>query len=299
MTRAIWGWLAVAITASSTAFAQPDPQPQPEPAPDPQPQLEGAPAPPPTGPTLDVDPDAWLEAMGLESTDALFAKLEQAAPVMKGVVKGAIRRGRRSISIGPTAGVYGSSIPSPGETDLAVTFGIGAELFKIPVLPTWNNLKELVKERAKAKLKKAVVDALKGRQPDPNEVTRLAQEAWDEAVREVLGMENIRAKRIEKPRLTIGVEGNYLFRSETWMTRLRVGAGLWKVTLAASVTAGFTDPKTSIFVGPEVVLHVLMSKGPRASVVDVFVRGDFEVRNRDLGNTDTFTLGLRYLLDII
>ena len=284
----MWGWLAVVITASATASAQPEPEPQPEPPPEAQP--------PPTGPTLDIDPEWWLRKIEAIDFEAL---LERIAPGLENVARGTVRRGRRAISIGPTAGAYGAGIPSPGETDLGVTFGLGLEMFKIPVLPTMKNLKALVIERAKAKLKKAALDTFRGREPEPIELEQLARQAWDEAVKEILGLENVRARRIEKPRLTLAVEGNYLVRSETWMTRLRAGAGFWKVTLAATVTAGFTDPDTSVFVGPEVVLHILMSKGPRASVVDVFVRGDFEVRNRDVANTDMVTLGVRYLLDVI
>jgi hypothetical protein len=42
----------------------------------------------------------------------------------------------------------------------------------------------------------------------------------------------------------------------------------------------------------------MMSENPRASVFDVFLRADFEMRNRDT-NTDQLVLGLRYLLDLI
>jgi hypothetical protein len=287
----MWGWLAVVITASATAFAQPEPAPEPEAPPESQPA--------PSGPTLDIDPEWWLRKIEAIDFDGLVDRIAAIAPGLESVARGTIRRGRRAISIGPTAGVYGAGIPSPGETDLGVTFGLGLELFKIPVMPTFQNLKALVIERAKANLKKAAIDTFRGREPQPIELEQLARQAWDEAVKEILGLQSVRAKRIEKPRLTLAVEGNYLLRSETWMTRLRAGAGFWKVTLAATVTAGFTDPDTSVFVGPEVVLHVLMSKGPRASVVDVYLRGDFEVRNRDIANTDMVTVGVRYLLDLI
>ena len=61
----------------------------------------------------------------------------------------------------------------------------------------------------------------------------------------------------------------------------------------------FTDPDTSVFVGPELSMHILTSKEPRASVIDVFVRGDFEVLNRDVANTDMVVFGARFLLDVI
>lgn len=242
---------------------------------------------------VDIDVDAWLQ-----SAAPLFERLESASPVLADIAKGTVRRARRKVSIGPTLGAFGSYGDA---ADGALTFGLGLEVFKIPVLPTLDNLKVLVRERAKAKLEEMVLASFKGQPPpDQAQLEQLAAEAWNEALQEILGMENIRAKRLERPQLTLALEANRYFDASTWATRLRVGAGVWKVTLAASAAAGFTDPKTSVWVGPEVVLHVLMSKGPRASVLDVFVRADFEVRSRgEAFSQDLYTLGARYLLDVL
>ena len=57
------------------------------------------------------------------------------------------------------------------------------------------------------------------------------------------------------------------------------------------------DPKTSVFAGLEVVAHFLLSKKPRASVVDVFFRADFELRQEE--DLNFYVVGVRYLLDAL
>lgn len=241
---------------------------------------------------VDIDPNAYVQG-----AEALFSRLEDASPVLADVARGAVRRARRKVSIGPTLGgfsTYGDS------ADGAVTFGVGLEVFKIPVLPTLANLKALVRERAKAKLVQAIEESLQGQPPDQAHIDELAIEAWHEAVEEVLGMNNIRPKRLERPQLTLALEANRYFDAATWATRLRLGVGVWKVTLGASVAAAFADPKTNVYVGPEVVLHVLMSSGGRASVLDLFVRADLEVRSRGEDfSQDLYSFGARYLLDLL
>jgi hypothetical protein len=241
---------------------------------------------------VDIDVEAYMR--GAES---VFDRIEAASPVLSDVARGALRRARRKVSIGPTLGLFGSYGDS---ADAALTFGLGVEVFKIPVLPTVENLQAIVKERAKAKLAQALVDAARGQAPDQAQFEQLAAEAWREAVAEVLGMENIRAKTMERPLLTVALEANRYFDAAAWATRLRLGAGVWKLTVAASVGAAFTDPKASVFVGPELVVHFLTSKGGRASVLDVFARADLEVRNRgEVYAQDMYSLGVRYLLDVL
>jgi hypothetical protein len=244
-------------------------------------------------------PDEWESPPSAFDPDALVAQALAASPTIERIARGAFRRARRAISIGPTLGLYGASIVSPGDTDAALTFGLGVETFKVPVLPSIDNFKELVKERAKAKLIEQVEQTFQGQRPDAAAIDQLARQVIEEAIEEVLGLENVRPRMMERPHLTIAIEGNRYFDSNVWMTRLRAGYGIWKLTLAASVSAAFTDPKTSVFAGPELVAHFLTSRNPRASVLDVFLRADFELRNRGMMNTDTVALGVRYLLDVL
>ena len=241
---------------------------------------------------IDVDPDAYIQG-----ADALFERLESASPVLQDIAKGALRRARRKVSIGPTVGVFGGYADG---LDAAVSFGLGVETFKIPVMPSMENLKAILKERAKAKLKQAVIDSIKGQPLDQTQFEQLAAEAWNEAIKEVLGMENIRAKTMERPSMSVGLEGNYYFDAGVPGVRLRFGVGVWKLTLAGAATWLFTDPAGNAYLAPEIVAHFLTSKGPRASVLDVFVRADFEVRNRgEAHSSDIFVVGARYLLDVL
>jgi hypothetical protein len=293
--------LITVVTATGVAGAQPGATP-PHEAPQGDPPPQDAPPeryPPPEGSPPPEDPRPWILRRLAQSShvDDLFARIEAQSPTIQTVALGALRRARRSVSIGPTIGAWIAAVPSPGEYEHAITFGIGLEMFKIPVMPGPETLKALVVERAKAKLKQQLLARFRGDPADPIALEQLAREIWQEAIDEVLGLENIRPKTMERPKLTLALEVNRLVRAEAWMPRLRVGVGVWKLTVGASFGPAFGD-STGIFVGPEVVAHFLTSKKPRASVVDVFLRADFEVRNRDT-NTDHLVLGARFLLDVI
>jgi hypothetical protein len=86
--------------------------------------------------------------------------------------------------------------------------------------------------------------------------------------------------------------------------RTRVGIGVWKVTLALSAAigrvcrGGTCDDGVKVFIGPEIVLHALPSNQPRASVIDAFVRADFQANGRGVETYDQLVLGARYLLDV-
>jgi hypothetical protein len=230
------------------------------------------------------------------SLDGLLAEISAESPLVTTIARGVVRRGRRAVSIGPTLGAYAAAQPSPGELDVALTFGLGLELFAVPVLPSREQLQQLALGRARERL----VRALAGRQPPgAGDAEQLAREIWRDAVREVLALEDVRPRTMERPRLSLAIEGNRLVSSDVWAVRLRAGLGVWRLTVAGSLATAFTDPATSVFTGIELVAHFLTSPNPRASVVDVFVRGDFEIRNRDAANTDTIVIGVRYLLDVL
>ncbi len=272
------------MIAASTSVAYAQPAPTDPPPPSAEPPLD--PPPPPQPPAAD---EATLEAKLEQQVDRWFG--QGATAQIGGRVGDAISRARRSVSIGPTVGGFAGYFPDASQSDFAITFGIGVELFKVPILPTPERLKQLAIERAKKRLKE---------QPQQiGDVEALTKQVWDDVLAEVGEMENYRARTLERPKASIGLEGNRLFDSEVWFVRLRGGIGISKITLGASLSAAFTDPDTSFYAGAEVVLHAMMSKKPRSSVVDIFARGDFELANRDVANTDFFVLGVRYLLDVL
>ncbi len=262
----------------------------------------GGDMPPPEAQGIPMEPEAKppVQAGASINIDELVARVEAASPTLETVARGAFRRARRAIAFGPTVGFWGGGVLAQDESEYALTFGLALETFKVPVLPTPETLKRLVVERAKAKLKDQLVARLAGREPDPISAEQFAREVWEEAVQEVLGLENVRPKTMERPAINVAIEVNRMFQSEAWAPRLRFGFGVWKVTVGASLAIGLGSdaPKTPVYTGLEVVTHFLVSKQPRSSVVDVFLRADFEVRDRD-ANTDILTLGVRYLLDVI
>src|SRR6476469_4683815 len=102
MTKA----LLVLVCLTHVAFAQPS---------------ETAPAPPPAAPQSDLD--------------AVMDKVQEQAPSIITVAQGPLRRARRAVSFGPTVGLWSAAYIDPGDIDAALTFGIGLETFKVPVLP--------------------------------------------------------------------------------------------------------------------------------------------------------------------
>jgi hypothetical protein len=237
--------------------------------------------------------------------DALIAKIEAEAPRLETVARGTFDRARRAISIGPTIGLWGTGLVDTGDLDAALTFGLGIETFRVPVVPSTETVKALIVERVKAQAKDRIAQAFQGRPPDPVQLDAIVAQVYAEVRDELLGVRNVRAKTIERPRLTFALEANRVFGAERWLGRTRVGVGVWKVTLAASLAVGRVcrgatcDDGVKVFAGPEVVLHLLMSKNPRASVVDAFVRFDVQTNGRGGETYDQLVLGARYLLDVL
>jgi hypothetical protein len=297
--------LVVLALLTTKAAAQPGATPPAEPAPQPVP-----PPPPPSDEPRPREPlptpeERFRTPEGafkeIFDPDNFFEELATNAPELKTIVKGTVRRARRKVAFGPMAGVNGGAYSDSQTGDMTVAFGLGLELFKIPVLPTMENLKAIAKERAKAKAKELFVDGMiKGKNYDPLEIRRMMFQIWTEALREVLGMENLRAKRLEKPSLLFGVEAFHTFDAAHWGGRLRLGTGIWKLT--AAFTSGFaiSVPRASVVVGAEIGLPIQLSKGPRSPVLNVFMRWDHEVRERTENMPDHFaSFGARLLLDII
>lgn len=249
--------------------------------------------------------DSGVTATSEPNLDELIARAEAMAPSIATVARGTFRRARRAVSIGPTIGVWGTALLDPGDTDMALTFGIGIETFKVPVVPSIETVKALITERVKAQLKQRIQAVFAGRQPDPLELNTLAAQVYTDVRDEVLGVRNARGKTMERPQYTLGFEGNRLLGAERWLFRTRVGIGVWKLTLGISAAVGRVcrggtcDDGVKLFSGPELVAHFLTSKDPRASVVDAFLRFDFQATGRGVETYDQAVLGARFLLDAL
>ena len=257
------------------------------------PEMEQPPPPPPQ-----QNDDALI--------DQAIAKAQAEMPTVLTIAKGAFRRARRSVAIGPTVGTWGAAYITPGEADLALTVGLGFEMFKVPVMPDMETLKALVVERVKAVAKDRIKQAFQGRAIDPVYLDQIVLKVYEDVRKEILGLENVRAKTLERPAYTIAFEADRRFGAERWLGRTRVGVGVWKLTFALSASFGKAcrgdgcDDRIRGFIGPEVVLHVIPSGAPRANVIDLFLRGDFQATGRaDTTTYDQLVVGARYLVDII
>jgi hypothetical protein len=257
----------------------------------------GATAPTEAPPAADAQQDTLL--------DQAIAQARANAPTIERVAMGTLRRARRSISIGPTVGLWSAAFIDPGSIDGALTFGLGVEMFKVPVMPDVETLQDLITERVKAQAKKRIVQVFQGRQPDPIEVNQIVVQVYEDVRKEILGLENVRPKTMERPAFSFALEANRLFAADRWQGRFRAGIGIWKFTLAGSLAVGRAcrgtgcDDGVKVFAGPEVVLHFLTSRNPRASVVDAFVRVDFQTNGRGTETYDQMVLGGRFLFDLI
>jgi hypothetical protein len=279
--------LTAVVGTAGTALGQPGNTPPTAPPPD-----SGAPpqaAPPPGITGMQVGP---------VDVDQVISTVAANEPAIERIATNAFRRARRAISVGPTVGFFGGAVPAQSTYDDAVTFGIGLEMFKIPIWPEPEAIQELIVDRLKAELKGQLLARLAGgRAPSREEVEQLAHDLYQKVRAEVLRVDATRPRTMEDPAFSLGLEGNYLIHSGQWMPRLRAGIGIWKFTLGGSFGVGFGD-RVGVYTGVEIVTHFLLSDEPRASVVDLFVRADFEDRFRDT-NTDQIVFGTRFLLDAI
>jgi hypothetical protein len=151
--------LIAVVVATGSVGAQPGATPPQDVPPQGYPPAHDA---PPSEAYPGADP-----SRGPVDIDAVLARIEAASPTLQTVAFGALRRARRSVSVGPTIGAWIAAVPSPGEYEQAITFGVGLEMFKIPVMPGPETLKALVVERAKAKLKQQLLARFRGDPTDP------------------------------------------------------------------------------------------------------------------------------------
>jgi hypothetical protein len=291
--------IVLLVLLAGHAFAQPGETP-PMPPPDGQ---QGMPMPPPDGQQPMPPPPPQSEDALI---DQAIAKAQAEMPTLLTVAKGTLRRARRAVAFGPTVGLWTAAFIDPGEVDAALSFGLAFETFKVPVTPDMDTLKALVVERVKAVAKDRIKQAFQGRPIDPISLDQIVLKVYEDVRREILGLENVRAKTLERPGYTIAFEANRLFGNERWMGRTRVGIGVWKFTLALSASFGrvcrgdLCNDHIKGYIGPEVVLHVIPSKNPRANVIDGFLRFDWQATGRsDTTTYDQLVVGVRYMVDAI
>jgi hypothetical protein len=212
------------------------------------------------------------------------------------IAGGVVRNVRRSISLGPTFGLFSAYSPSAEELDGGLSFGFELELFKSGI-PTPARVREIAKQKAKEKLAEIIRDRFAGQQPGPEVMEQLVREIAAQVKAEVLAAIGAKPRRLGRPRLIIPVEAGYFFGPSDWLGRVGFGLGFGPVALGPSFSVRFGDD-TVARLGAELSAHLFLSKTPRSPMLDIFLRGDFELHARD-ANDDQVVLGIRALLDLI
>lgn len=222
----------------------------------------------------------------------------ETSAAMKGIVAGAVQRARRSIAVGVTVGGGVAYLPSPERAEYPISFGLGVDLFKIPIVPDLARVREIVIERTKERVAERVKDQmLAGNTPSGDEITQLAHQIGDEIAAEVMGEMSAHPKLVEKPRLAVDLEGAYLPRAKVWQLRLTAGFGISYVTLGPTIVVNLTSPR-GLLLGGELATHLLPTHGSRSPVIDLFVRFDAGVTSASK-HANQVTFGTRLLLDFL
>jgi hypothetical protein len=212
------------------------------------------------------------------------------------LARNVVRSVRRSIALGPTLGAFSAYAPSASELDAGISFGLELELFR-SAIPTPARVRELAREKTQEKLARIIRDRFAGQRPDPATMQQLVREIAAEVKAEVLAALGAKPRRLERPRLVIPVEASYFFGPADWLGRLGFGFGAGPLSIGPTFSVRFGDD-TVARLGAELSIHLLPSGSPRSPVLDVFLRGDFELHARDV-NDDQIALGVRVLIDVI
>jgi len=211
-------------------------------------------------------------------------------PSLEQIVNSTLTRARRAVALGPTVGAAAVIAPSPGDGDGAISFGLEVNLFKVPVVPDIGTIRELIQERFKARLKERLLHLQK---PDDT----MVRQVYEDVKAEVLGELNVRPQTWENPQLSVGLEGAYLFRAESWQVRGIIGVGISKFTIGPTLTVFAAPGFTDFLLGGELGIHLLPTDSPRSPVIDVFIRAEFPTAQDQ--DTTQIGIGARLQLDLI
>jgi hypothetical protein len=214
----------------------------------------------------------------------------------KEIARIVVRSVRRAVALGPTLGGFSTYGPSHEGVDAGISFGLELELFESNI-PTTEDITEIAKQKAKEKLVRVIAERFAGQPIDAETRKRLLRELAEEIKAEVIAQLRARPSVLEQPRFSLPIEASYLFRSADWLARFGVAIGVGPVSIGPTFSVRFGD-NTVARLGAEAAIHLLPSPSPRSPVLDVFLRGDFELHKRDT-NEDQVVLGVRVLLDLI
>jgi hypothetical protein len=216
---------------------------------------------------------------------------------VKKAAKTALVRARRMISLGPTVGGAFIVAPDGGHVDGAVSLGLSVIKFKDDLFDV-GSWQERIQERVKEKLQKRLLElALDPATVDPETMKKIGAEVLEEVKAEILAEFEARPKINPKPSFLLGLEVARQLDSTAWQIRLGFGIGVGPIAFGPSAVVHIGDD-SAVALGPEIDYHLLLGKGPRPLTLQIFLRYDFFLGNRDV-LPDQASLGLRVLPDIL
>jgi hypothetical protein len=245
-------------------------------------------------------PAALLAACATLATLPSPAQAADGDPSLKQFALGTLSRARRAVAIGPTVGMaVPVVVEDGGDVDFTLSFGLGLYFFRVPVLPDPASVKDMVMARVKEKVQDHVKAMIAEGKPAPTEaeLEAYARQIFEEVKAEILGQLERRNSYFEKPRAGIDMEYTTIFGADSWQIRVTGGFAVGPVTLGPSFSWDATGDGVARL-APQLDWRVLLGRGPRAPVVDVFLRWDFSLYDRAI-QPDQLTLGARFMLDII
>jgi hypothetical protein len=214
-------------------------------------------------------------------------------------LESAAQKTERAIAIGPTVGVGSSYSFHPGGYQVPLSFGLELTWFDVPLLPDagdlYDQVMEQAKDRALARAKQMVEEGKPA--PTQEELEQMAREMFDQVKAEVRRGLAYQPHLVEDPSFRLALEGAYVPGDDFWQVRLTGGIGIAMFSVGPTAVVHFGNG-TGVSVGGEVDLHLMPSASVRSPVIDLYVRGDFGIKD-DGADADTVGVGARFQLDLI
>ncbi len=226
---------------------------------------------------------------GPSTADQAQAVLTEMLPT---IGKNMLGRLRRATALGLFAGAGGGirftdDVGNSGEW--RVSGGLAFHRFDVPLLPNINDIRDLAVSQIVEKLRNYQPNA--SGQYDRELVQRIARGVLD------LLLAKYQPKHFETPSLCARVELARLLKSEAWEAGFLVGVGVGPVTFGGGPMFVYGD-RAALYGAFEIGKPVLLSKGLRAPVLDIFLRANLAATTRDQ-NPDQLLLGARIGFDAI
>jgi hypothetical protein len=215
-----------------------------------------------------------------------------------------LQRFRRSATLGPTTTTSPAYALDTGEADLQLGIGLALLRYRIPTVPTEEELRALLLSTVKATVEAEFnARAERDEHLSEDDMKKVVADAWQQ-IKDRLLLE-LRPRRLEKPKLMLVGEIGYLLSDNAWDFRVMGGYGVGPVFLAAGAALHWdggtnltSKNSANLLIPLEVSVPVLLNHGLRAPVLQCFLRYDWPVTGTSNDQHRVFA-GARLALDIL